>query len=123
MRLYAVNFSTILGSQLMSFFLDWKGIPVKKRISWGFYYVIFLHLVAWIYAWVVQEKYTREQPVFDWVDKGFVEGFFVLALWGKILLIVNTHLLTLTAEFSRQSLQNWMYYMVSVTTDSISQLS
>ncbi|QKX58249.1 uncharacterized protein TRUGW13939_05370 [Talaromyces rugulosus] len=104
---FIVNFSTILGSQLMSLFLDWKGMPVKKRISWGFYYVIFLHLVAWIYAWVVQEKYTREQPVFDWVDKGFVEGFFVLALW----------------EFSRQSLQNWMYYMVSVTTDNISQLT
>jgi hypothetical protein len=86
-----VNFATILGSQLMSFFLDWKAISVKKRILWGFYYVIFLHLVAWIYAWVIQEKYTRQQPVFDWVDKGFVEGFFVLALWGKKRLVINTH--------------------------------
>jgi len=120
----AVNFSTILGSQLMSIFLDWKRITVKKRVLWGFYYVVFLHLVAWIYAWVIQEKYTRENPVFDWVDKGFVEGFFVLALWGELFSVNHCCApADYFAEFSRQSLQNWMYYMVSVTTDNISQLS
>jgi hypothetical protein len=74
-----VNFATLLSSQLISLFLDWSGLPV---VTDAFYYVIFLHLVAWIYGWVIQEKFTREQPVFDWVDKGFVEGFFVLLLWG-----------------------------------------
>lgn len=54
----------------------------RANIDDSFYYVVFWHLVAWIYAWVIQEKYTREQPVWDWVDPGFVEGFFVLIFWG-----------------------------------------
>ncbi|CRG84211.1 putative membrane protein C6F6,04c [Talaromyces islandicus] len=83
-----------------------KRVLLLLPLFWAAYFNQY-NGIAWIYAWVVQEKYTREQPVFDWVDKGFVEGFFVLALW----------------EFSRQSLQNWMYYMVSVTTDNISQLT
>ncbi|TVY54086.1 UNC93-like protein [Lachnellula cervina] len=49
----------------------------------SFYWVIFWHLVAWIYAWVIQEKYTRHPPAWDWEDSGFVEGFFVLAFWPR----------------------------------------
>lgn len=48
-----------------------------------------------------------EPPVFDWEDSGFTEGFFVLLLW----------------EFSRQSLQNWLYYVVANKADNISELT
>lgn len=46
--------------------------------------MVVLHLAAWIYAWVIQEKYTANPPVLDWADKGFAEGFFVLLLWGTL---------------------------------------
>ncbi|KKA20199.1 hypothetical protein T310_5768 [Rasamsonia emersonii CBS 393.64] len=104
---FVTNFATLLSSWLISLFLDYQRLTVKKRLVYSFFYVVFLHLVAWIYGWVIQEKYTANPPVLDWSDKGFTEGFFVLLLW----------------EFSRQSLQNWIYYLVSTLTDNISELS
>ncbi|KAI4869943.1 major facilitator superfamily domain-containing protein [Hypoxylon rubiginosum] len=101
------NFGTLLSSQLMSSLLDYKGLPVKRRIAVGFWYAVVLHIVAWTYGWVVQEKYTRNPPAYDWEDKGFVEGFFVLILW----------------DFARQALQNWLYYLVATMTDNISELT
>jgi hypothetical protein len=47
-----------------------------------FYYVITVHLVSWIYAWVVQSKFTREDPDLDWTSKDFTLGFFVILLWS-----------------------------------------
>jgi hypothetical protein len=32
-----------------------------------FYWVVFWHLVAWIYAWVIQEKYTKNPPTWEYV--------------------------------------------------------
>lgn len=99
----------LLSSQVISTLLDYKGFPVKKRIVVGFYYVIILHIIAWVYGWVVQEQYTSmaEPPVYDWADKGFTKGFFVIALW----------------QFSQQALQNWMYYLLATKTDNISDLA
>ncbi|KAL1968636.1 hypothetical protein VTN77DRAFT_1462 [Rasamsonia byssochlamydoides] len=104
---FVINFADLLASWLISVFLDYRGLPVKKRITYSFFYVIVLHVVAWTYGWVIQEKYTKNPPVLDWTDKGFTEGFFVLLLW----------------EFSRQSLQNWIYYLMSTMTDTISELA
>ncbi|KAI0108748.1 MFS general substrate transporter [Hypoxylon sp. NC0597] len=101
------NFGTLLSSQLISALLDYKGFAVKKRIIIGFWWVVAWHIIAWTYGWVVQEKYTRNPPAYDWEDKGFVEGFFVLILW----------------DFARQSLQNWLYYLVANKTDNISELT
>ncbi|KAH6645941.1 major facilitator superfamily domain-containing protein [Truncatella angustata] len=101
------NFGTLLSSQLISTLLDYKGLSVKKRIVYGYYYVIVLHIIAWVYGWVIQEKYTRNPPAYDWEDSGFVEGFFVLLLW----------------DFARQALQNWLYYLVATKTDNISELT
>ncbi|KAI1074648.1 major facilitator superfamily domain-containing protein [Whalleya microplaca] len=104
---FVTNFGTLLSSQLISTLLDYKSIPVKKRIVIGYWYVVAWHLVAWIYGWVVQEKYTANPPSYDWEDKGFVEGFFVLLLW----------------DFARQALQNWLYYLVASKADNISELT
>lgn len=104
---FVSNFGTLLSSQIISTLLDYKKFSVKKRINIGFYYVIFWHLLAWSYAWAIQEKYTRNAPSFDWEDPGFVEGFFVLLLW----------------DFARQSLQNWLYYLLATKTDNISELT
>ncbi|KAK4493933.1 hypothetical protein PRZ48_015119 [Zasmidium cellare] len=101
------NFATLLSSQIMSTWLDWKRYPVKTRITVGFYYCVLIHLATWIYAWVIQEKYTRTQPLLDWSTPGFVEGFFVIMLWN----------------FSQQALQNWMYYLLATSTDNISELT
>ncbi|CAG7558009.1 unnamed protein product [Fusarium equiseti] len=104
---FIMNFGVLLSSQIMSSLLDYKGFTVKKRLEYGYWYVVVLHIIAWVYAWVIQEKYTRTKPAWDWTDKGFVEGFFVLCLW----------------EFSRQALQNWLYYFLATKTDNISELS
>lgn len=104
---FVANFGTLLSSQLMSTFLDYKKVAVRKRITYGFYYVILLHIVAWVYGWVIQAKYARTKPTFDWEDAGFTEGFFVIILW----------------DFARQSLQNWLYYLLATKTDNISELS
>ncbi|GAB1202022.1 hypothetical protein APSETT445_000624 [Aspergillus pseudonomiae] len=73
----------------------------------NFFYVVLVHIATWVYAWVVQEKYTANPPSYDWSDKGFTEGLFVILLW----------------EFSQQALQNWLYYLVSSMTDNISELA
>jgi MFS family permease len=104
---FVSNFGTLLSSQLMSTLLDYKGLTVKRRLEIGFWYIVFWHLVAWIYGWVVQEKYTASQPSWDWEDAGFVEGFFVLLLW----------------DFARQALQNWLYYFLATKSSNISELS
>lgn len=104
---FVSNFGTLLSSQLISTLLDYKGFSVKKRITVGFYYIIALHIVAWVYGWVIQEKYTANPPALDWADAGFTEGFFVLLLW----------------DFARQALQNWLYYLLATKTDNISELS
>ncbi|KAK2025933.1 MFS general substrate transporter [Colletotrichum zoysiae] len=104
---FVSNFGTLLSSQIISMLLDHKKLSVRKRINYGFYYVIVWHVIAWVYGWVIQEKYTRNPPAYDWEDKGFVEGFFVLLLW----------------DFARQALQNWLYYLLATKTDNISELA
>ncbi|KAK2049093.1 MFS general substrate transporter [Colletotrichum somersetense] len=104
---FVSNFGTLLSSQIISTLLDHKKLSVKKRINYGFYYVIVWHVIAWVYGWVIQEKYTRNPPAYDWEDKGFAEGFFVLLLW----------------DFARQALQNWLYYLLATKTDNISELA
>ncbi|KAI9152045.1 Notoamide biosynthesis cluster protein O' [Paramyrothecium foliicola] len=104
---FVSNFGTLLSSQIMSTLLDHKGLSVKRRIDIGFLYVIVWHVIAWVYGWVIQEKYTSNPPAWDWADAGFVEGFFVLLLW----------------DFARQALQNWLYYFLASKTDNISELS
>ncbi|PLB41053.1 major facilitator superfamily domain-containing protein [Aspergillus candidus] len=99
------NFANLISSGIISRFLDYQKISTKKRII--FYYVVLIHIVAWVYGWVIQEKYTANPPSLDWTDPGFTEGFFVILLW----------------EFSQQSLQNLLYYLVSTMTDNISELS
>ncbi|KAM0171203.1 hypothetical protein ACHAPF_008348 [Botrytis cinerea] len=69
------NFANLFASQIMSMLLDYKKIPVKQRLNIGFYYVIFWHLVAWIYAWVVNEQFGSEQPDLDWTDGEFTKGY------------------------------------------------
>ncbi|XWX01283.1 hypothetical protein V2A60_009309 [Cordyceps javanica] len=99
--------STLFSSQVMSMFLDWKRFSVKRRLEISFWYIVACHVAAWVYGWVIQEKYTANPPVMDWLDPGFAEGFFVLVLW----------------EWSRQSLQTWMYYFIATKSDSVSELS
>lgn len=95
-------FATLLASTLISRFLDYRGLSIRNRIKYryrisaltvrfgtksnksdSFFYVIVVHIVAWVYCWVIQEKYTKNPPTLDWSDKGFVEGFFVVLLWGE----------------------------------------
>ncbi|CAG8224923.1 unnamed protein product [Penicillium nalgiovense] len=123
---FVTYFSTLLASTLISRFLDYRGLSIRNRIKYryrtststvkvrletnkvhSFFYVIVAHIVAWVYCWVIQEKYTKNPPTLDWADKGFVEGFFVILLW----------------EFAQQSLQNFLYYLLSTMTDNISELS
>ncbi|CAG8183691.1 unnamed protein product [Penicillium nalgiovense] len=123
---FVTYFSTLLASTLISRFLDYRGLSIRNRIKYryrtststvkvrletnkvhSFFYVIVVHIVAWVYCWVIQEKYTKNPPTLDWADKGFVEGFFVILLW----------------EFTQQSLQNFLYYLLSTMTDNISELS
>ncbi|RAL14580.1 MFS general substrate transporter [Aspergillus homomorphus CBS 101889] len=104
---FVSNFANLLSSGMISRFLDYKGLPVKSRIIYSFYYVIIVHIAAWTYGWVVQEQFTANPPVLDWTSKDFVKGFFVLILW----------------QFAQQALQNFLYYLVSTMTDNISELS
>lgn len=105
---FVSNFGTLLSSQLMSMFLDYKGLRVKRRLEFGFYYIVFLHVLAWTYGWVINEKYTANPPAWDWEDgAGFTEGFFVLLLW----------------DFARQALQNWLYYFLATKTTDMSEIT
>lgn len=83
-----------------------------------------LHIIAWVYGWVVQEQYTANPPSLDWSDKGYTKGMFVIILWREYLL--STFLFTISnivnPEFSQQGLQNWLYYLLSTMTDNISEL-
>ncbi|CAG7959668.1 unnamed protein product [Penicillium salamii] len=78
-------FASLLSSAIISRFLDYRGLSVRNRIKYSFFYVIVVHIAAWVYCWVIQEKYTKNPPMLDWADKGFVEGFFVILLWGKFV--------------------------------------
>ncbi|CEJ83055.1 Putative DUF895 domain membrane protein [[Torrubiella] hemipterigena] len=105
---FVSNFGTLLSSQLMSTLLDYKKVSVKRRLELGFWYIVFLHVLAWTYGWVIQEKYTAKPPSWDWEDaRGFVEGFFVLLLW----------------DFARQALQNWLYYFLATKTTDIAEIT
>ncbi|BDD61642.1 hypothetical protein MAP00_006680 [Monascus purpureus] len=100
---------TILASQTISHWLDWKRVDPKKRLTYGWYYVILIHVAAWVYAWVVQEQYTASPnpPMFDYTTPGFVKGIFVIFLWG----------------FAQQAAQNWLYYFVGTITNDIAELT
>ncbi|KAE8380249.1 hypothetical protein BDV26DRAFT_303175 [Aspergillus bertholletiae] len=104
---FVSNFARLLSSGMISRFLDYRGISTRNRVTYSFFYVILVHIATWVYAWVIQEKYTTNPPSYDWSDKGFTEGLFVILLW----------------EFSQQALQNWLYYLVSTMTDNISELA
>jgi hypothetical protein len=88
--------------------------------------VVLVHIIAWVYGWVVQEKYTKNPPMLDWADKGFVEGFFVVMLWSEPPNEVRTYfdpkLISLVIGFSQQAAQNFLYYLLSTMTDNISEL-
>lgn len=84
-----------------------------------------LHIIAWVYGWVVQEQYTANPPSLDWSDKGYTKGMFVILLWREYFLAFNfpfTNFNIVNPEFSQQALQNWLYYLLSTMTDNISEL-
>ncbi|KAI0153205.1 major facilitator superfamily domain-containing protein [Xylariaceae sp. FL1272] len=104
---FTSNFGTLLSSQITSMFLDYRGFSVRNRIVYCWWYVVAVHVVAWVYGWVIQEKYTASAPSLDWTTPGFVEGYFVILLWS----------------FAQQAVQNWLYYLLSTKTDNISELT
>lgn len=53
---------TIVASQIMSHWLDSKFTSAKKRVVYGWYWVVLLHLVTWVYVWVIQEEFTANPP-------------------------------------------------------------
>ncbi|KAI5291402.1 hypothetical protein KEM52_000184 [Ascosphaera acerosa] len=84
-----LQFANLFSSLLISQFLDLKLMTVKRRMIYrqagpaSFFYVVRIHVVAWVYAWVVQEQFTAmaTSPVYDWADRGYVKALFVLILW------------------------------------------
>ena len=44
---FVSNFGTLLSSQTISMWLDAKSFSVKKRIEYGFYWVVIWHVIAW----------------------------------------------------------------------------
>ncbi|PWY89233.1 DUF895 domain membrane protein [Aspergillus heteromorphus CBS 117.55] len=98
---------TLLASQIISHWLDWKKVDAKKRLTYGWYWVIIVHVATWILAWVVQEEYTANPPMLDFTDPGFCKGAFVLFMWS----------------FAQQTGQNWLYYLVGSMTDNIAELT
>ncbi|KAL1850008.1 hypothetical protein Plec18170_007105 [Paecilomyces lecythidis] len=104
---FVTDFVTLLASQIISHWLDWKRVSPKKRITYGWYYVIVVHVATWVYAWVIQEQYTAHPPMLDYTSRGFVKGAFALFLWN----------------FAQQTAQNWLYYLIGSTTQDIAELT
>ncbi|KAH8122406.1 hypothetical protein FP744_10001170 [Trichoderma asperellum] len=104
---FVSNFATLLSSQILSQWLDWTRFAVKKRLEYGYYYVVAVHVLSWVYGWVVQEQFTSNPPLLDWSMPGYVKGFFVLFLWN----------------FSQQAAQNWLYYLVATMTNDVAELT
>lgn len=98
---------TVVASQSITHWLDWKRIDPKKRIVWGWYWVIFVHVVTWVYGWVIQEEYTANPPMLDYKNPGFVKGCFALLLWS----------------FAQQTVENWLYYFLGSLTENIAELT
>ncbi|EEB89602.1 hypothetical protein MPER_12280 [Moniliophthora perniciosa FA553] len=102
------NFPVLLGSQLVSHLLDYKGLSRKSRLVWGFWLVVITHILAWFYAVVIIADYRKNNPVLDWSHGApFVRGFFVDVFWSC----------------SKQILQTWLYYIMGTLTNDISELT
>ncbi|KAJ5949354.1 DUF895 domain membrane protein [Penicillium verhagenii] len=97
----------IFASQGLSLWLDWKKFDRKTRITYGWYWVMVVHVTTWIYAWVVQSEYTANPPTLDIYTPGFAKGAFTLFLW----------------QFAQQTGINWLYYTVGEMTDNMSELT
>ncbi|UKZ82936.1 hypothetical protein TrVFT333_010736 [Trichoderma virens FT-333] len=104
---FVSNFATLFSSQILSQWLDWTRFSVRKRLEYGYYYVVATHILSWVYGWVVSQQYTANPPLLDWSTPGYVKGFFVLFLWS----------------FSQQAAQSWLYYLVATMTDNVSELT
>ncbi|OKL59423.1 hypothetical protein UA08_05057 [Talaromyces atroroseus] len=98
---------TIVASQMITHWLDWKSIDPKKRVTYGWYYVILVHIVTWIYAWIIQGEYTTSPPMLDYSSPEFVKRAFALFLWS----------------FAQQTVENWLHYFVGSLTDNIAELT
>ncbi|EED17136.1 conserved hypothetical protein [Talaromyces stipitatus ATCC 10500] len=104
---FVTDVVTIIGSQTMSHWLDSKITNAKKRVVYGWYWVVFVHVVTWIYAWVIQGEFISHPPKLDYKSPGFVKGAFAVWLWA----------------FAQQTAQNWLYYIVGSMTDNIAELT
>jgi hypothetical protein len=91
----------------MSHWLDSKFTSAKRRVVYGWYWVVLVHVVTWIYVWVIQEEFTANPPKLDYKTSGFVKGAFAVWLWA----------------FAQQTAQNWLYYIVGSMTDNIAELT
>ncbi|KAJ6017282.1 DUF895 domain membrane protein [Penicillium sp. IBT 35674x] len=104
---FLTDWVAIIASQSLALWLDWKKFDRKTRITYSWYWVILVHVVTWIYAWVVQSEYTANPPFFDIYTPGFVKGAFTIFLW----------------QFAQQTGENWLYYLVGEMTDNIAELT
>ncbi|KAJ5263527.1 DUF895 domain membrane protein [Penicillium angulare] len=104
---FLVDWIAVFASQSLALWLDWKRFDRKTRIKYGFYYVIVVHLAAWVYAWIVQSEYTANPPSLDIYTPGFVKGAFAMFLW----------------QFAQQTGENWLYYLVGEMTDNLAELT
>lgn len=100
---------SVIASQSLALWLDWKKFDRKTRVKYGWYYVMVVHITAWIYAWVVQSQYLERvtAPMFDIYTPGFTKGAFTIFLW----------------QFAQQTGENWLYYLVGEMADDIAELT
>lgn len=72
----ALTVGNVLGA-----FLDMQALSLKLRSRAAYIVILTLQGGWWLWATVVTTEFRREQPVYDWVNKGFGKGFALFLVW------------------------------------------
>ncbi|KAL2867370.1 DUF895 domain membrane protein [Aspergillus lucknowensis] len=73
----------IIAGNLLGAFLDSK-LALKLRSRAGFVGILALQGAWWLWGTIVVTDFHRDQPVFDWVDRGFGRGFPLYFVVGNL---------------------------------------
>ncbi|WWC90973.1 uncharacterized protein L201_005912 [Kwoniella dendrophila CBS 6074] len=100
-------FAGIASSFIIGTFLDRQSIHIRSRAKIAFLGIVLLLVGTWIWAIVLERRFQKNPPVYDWFKGGFGAAYGV----------------TFFLTFTGQAFQQYLYWIVGQYTSDLSSLS
>ncbi|GAA6035460.1 hypothetical protein JCM8097_000265 [Rhodosporidiobolus ruineniae] len=91
----------MLVAALLGFFLDAQALSKKTRARGSFLFIQALFGGVWVWFSVLQVRYLKNPPLYDWSDRGFGAPFAVFLMYQICYITLRNYLYWLAIQLAR----------------------